>query len=81
MQLAPGWRPGANCDQYPRGDRRLGEASTDANMYNPRDKPSVRRPTQNQQCRKLFESCGFVGTILSISGLRCRDVLAQANSR
>jgi hypothetical protein len=29
VQLAPGWRTGANCDQYPRGDRRLGEACTD----------------------------------------------------
>jgi hypothetical protein len=29
MQLAPGWRTGANCDRYPRGDGRLGEASTD----------------------------------------------------
>src|SRR5260370_8406721 len=29
VQLAPGWRAGANCDQYPRGDRRLGEACTD----------------------------------------------------
>jgi hypothetical protein len=29
LQLAPGWRTGANCDRYPRGDRRLGEAGTD----------------------------------------------------
>lgn len=33
MQLAPGWRAGANCDQHPRGDRRLGEASTDRPQY------------------------------------------------
>jgi len=33
MQLAPGWRTGANCDQYPRGDRRLGEACTDRNNH------------------------------------------------
>jgi len=33
MQLAPGWRTGANCDQYPRGDRRLGEACTDRRKH------------------------------------------------
>jgi hypothetical protein len=33
MQLAPGWRSGANCDQYPRGDRRLGEACTDRGKH------------------------------------------------
>ena len=46
MQLAPGWRTGANCDRYPRGDRRLGEASTDKKHYNRAGKLSVRIPTQ-----------------------------------
>jgi hypothetical protein len=31
--LAPGWRTGANCDQYPRGDRRLGEAGTNLGQH------------------------------------------------
>ena len=50
MQLAPGWRTGANCDQYPRGDRRLGEACTDLRKaYNRAGKPSARFPTHESQ--------------------------------
>jgi hypothetical protein len=53
MQLAPGWRTGANCDQYPRGDRRLGEACTDhGRAYNQAGKPSVRGPTHDPNLRE-----------------------------
>jgi hypothetical protein len=47
MQLAPGWRTGTNCDQYPRGDRRLGEAGTNLRpAYNRGARLSVRMATQ-----------------------------------
>src|SRR5260370_7020229 len=50
MQLAQAWHTGANCDQYPRGDRRLGEAWTERRKaYNRAGKPSARFPTHESQ--------------------------------
>jgi hypothetical protein len=60
-QLAPGWRTGANCDQYPRGDRRLGEACTDlGGAYIRAGKPSARFPTHESQ---------FAGTLRQLLAL------------
>jgi hypothetical protein len=77
LQLAPGWRTGANCDQYPRGDRRLGEAST-----NFKDIQSGRRvvcPTSdsNQQCWQLFKLSCYRSTSFVASELRCSDRLVR----
>src|SRR6266446_948518 len=52
MQLAPGWRTGANCDQYPRGDRRLGEACTD------REEHTIEQTSRLPDFRHMKPVCG-----------------------
>jgi hypothetical protein len=74
MQLAPGWRAGANCDQYPRGDRRLGEAGTNLEpTYDRGAGLSVRIATQERlevSARRIPQHCSRRATIAGPS--RCR---------
>jgi hypothetical protein len=56
VQLAPGWRAGANCDQYPRGDRRLGEACTDPGKHTIGQ--TSRLPDFRHMKASLREPCG-----------------------
>jgi len=79
MQLAPGWRTGANCDQYPRGDRRLGEACTDHGKHTfGVGKPSARIPTHGSQF------CGnpsAAACVNSYAVLRARRTPCRARHR
>jgi len=81
VQLAPGWRTGANCDQYPRGIGDSGKRVPIAGRHTfGQAKPSVRIPTHEAGLRNLFGSClvnlcPFQGP----AALRVRPAIGEAN--
>jgi hypothetical protein len=77
VQLAPGWRTGANCDQYPRGDRRLGEACTDRREH------TIEQTIRLSEFRRMKPSLGepFGNYLVNLCRFRARRTPRRARHR